>query len=156
MGILSRLSYSIWLLICQLFWFREQKNNGQFRGLLQNLVDDGLSILQYADDTVLFLEDDLEEARNLKLVLVAFEKLSGLKINFHKSEIFFSVLTRTEGKSTWNFSGVYREAFPLDTQGFRCISGGFLINTRAQQKSDSRKNSVLGRGNFFCREVDQY
>jgi len=52
------------------------------------LVDDGLSILQYADDTVLFLEDNLEEAKNLKLVLGAFEKLAGLKINFHKSELF--------------------------------------------------------------------
>jgi hypothetical protein len=35
-----------------------------------NLVDDGLSILQlqYADDTILFMEDDLDEAKNLKLV----------------------------------------------------------------------------------------
>ena len=34
------------------------------------------------------MEDDLDEAKNLKLVLVAYEKLSGLKINFHKSELF--------------------------------------------------------------------
>jgi hypothetical protein len=30
----------------------------------------------------------LEQAKNLKLLLCAFEQLSGLKINFHKSEIF--------------------------------------------------------------------
>jgi hypothetical protein len=36
----------------------------------------------------LFLEDDLVKARNLKLVLCAFEKLSGLKINFPNSELF--------------------------------------------------------------------
>jgi hypothetical protein len=36
----------------------------------------------------LFLDDDLSKARNLKLVLCAFEKLSGLKIIFHKSELF--------------------------------------------------------------------
>jgi hypothetical protein len=36
----------------------------------------------------LFLDDGLEKAKNLKLVLSAFEKLSGLKINFHKSELF--------------------------------------------------------------------
>jgi len=35
-----------------------------------------------------FVEDDLDKAKNLKLVLCAFEKLSGLKINFHKSELF--------------------------------------------------------------------
>jgi hypothetical protein len=47
-----------------------------------------VAILQYADDTILFLDDDIVKARNLKLVLCAFEKLSGLKINFHKSELF--------------------------------------------------------------------
>jgi len=64
------------------------KNNSQLKGLVPNLVDDGLSILQYADGTSLFMESDIEGARNLKLVLGAFEKLSGLKINFHKSELF--------------------------------------------------------------------
>jgi hypothetical protein len=34
------------------------------------------------------VEDDLEKVKNLKLVLCAFEKLSSLKINFHKSELF--------------------------------------------------------------------
>jgi hypothetical protein len=36
------------------------KNNGQFNGLVPNLVDDNLSILQYADNTVLFMENDIE------------------------------------------------------------------------------------------------
>lgn len=63
------------------------KENGQFKALVPHLVDGGLSILQYADDTILFLENNLE-ARNLKLVLCAFEKLAGLKINFHKTELF--------------------------------------------------------------------
>ena len=36
----------------------------------------------------MFLNHDLEKARNLKLLLCAFEDLSGLKINFHKSELF--------------------------------------------------------------------
>jgi hypothetical protein len=44
--------------------------------------------LQYADDTILFMEHDLEKAQNLKLILSAFEQLSGLKINFHKIELF--------------------------------------------------------------------
>jgi hypothetical protein len=52
------------------------------------LLDDGLSILQYADDTVSFMDNDLEKAKNMKLLLCAFEQLLGLKINFHKSELF--------------------------------------------------------------------
>lgn len=59
-----------------------------FNGLVPHLVERRLSILQYADDTILFMKDDLDQAKNLKLVLRAFEKLSGLKINFHKSEMF--------------------------------------------------------------------
>ena len=61
---------------------------GQIDGVVNHLVDGGLSILQYADDTILFMDHDLEKARNLKLILSAFEQLSGLKINFHKSELF--------------------------------------------------------------------
>ena len=64
------------------------KVDGQIEGLVNHLVDGGLSILQYADDTILFMEHDLEKARNLKLILSAFEQLSCLKINFHKSELF--------------------------------------------------------------------
>jgi hypothetical protein len=51
-------------------------------------VDGGVSILQYADDTIIFMEHDLQKALNMKLILCIFEQLSGLKINFHKSELF--------------------------------------------------------------------
>lgn len=64
------------------------RDNDQIRGLEPHLVDGGLSILQYADDTILFLENDQEQAKNLKLVICIFEKLSDLKINFHKNELF--------------------------------------------------------------------
>ena len=64
------------------------KEAGQVEGVIPHLVQDGLSILQYADDTVLFMSHDFEKARNMKLILSTFEQLSGLKINFHKSEIF--------------------------------------------------------------------
>ena len=36
------------------------KENQQFKGVVQHLIDDGLSILQYADDTILFMEHNLE------------------------------------------------------------------------------------------------
>ena len=35
-----------------------------------------------------FMDHDIEKATNIKMLLCAFEQLSGLKINFHKSEIF--------------------------------------------------------------------
>ena len=35
------------------------------------------------------MDHDIEQAKNMKLLLCAFEQLSVLKIIFHKSEIFY-------------------------------------------------------------------
>jgi hypothetical protein len=67
------------------------KADGQVGGLVPHLVEGGISILQYADDTILFREHDLAKAVNLKLILAFFEQLSGLKINFHTSDFFVLV-----------------------------------------------------------------
>ena len=64
------------------------KEDGQVKGVIPNLNDGGLSILQYADDTIIFIDHDIEQAKNLKLLICVFEQLSGLKINFQKSELF--------------------------------------------------------------------
>ena len=64
------------------------KEDGQVKGVVPHLVEEGLSILQYADDTIIFLDHDIDKAKNIKLLLCVFEQLSGLKINFHKSEKF--------------------------------------------------------------------
>lgn len=64
------------------------KEDGQLSGVVPHLVDGLLSVLQYADDTVFFMEHDLEQARNWKLLPYAFEQVSGLKINFHKSQVY--------------------------------------------------------------------
>ena len=64
------------------------KEDGQVKGIVPHLVEEGLSVLQYTDDTIIFLDHDIDKAKNTKLLLYIFEQLSGLKINFHKSEIF--------------------------------------------------------------------
>jgi hypothetical protein len=64
------------------------KVDGQIELVVPRLVDGGLSILQYVDDTILFMDHGLEKAQTLKLILSSFEQLLGLKINFHKSELF--------------------------------------------------------------------
>jgi hypothetical protein len=45
------------------------KEVGQIGGLLPHLVDGGMSILQYADDKILFMEHDIAKALNMKLIL---------------------------------------------------------------------------------------
>ena len=43
--------------------------------------------LQYADDTMIMVEGSELDIRNLKFLLICFEAMSGLKINFDKSEV---------------------------------------------------------------------
>lgn len=61
---------------------------GLIRGVVSHLILGGVSLLQYADDTVLMLECDDKSILNLKFLLYYFEWMSGLKINCHKSEVF--------------------------------------------------------------------
>jgi hypothetical protein len=59
------------------------KNEGQISVVIPNILNDGLLILQYADDTTIFMD----QARNMKL-LIAFEQMFGLNINYQKGEVF--------------------------------------------------------------------
>jgi hypothetical protein len=88
------------------------KDLGQVGSLIPHLVDGGVSILQYADDTILFMEHDTKKAINMKLILCMFEQLSGLKINFHKSDFFVSVRLKRLNMNTWSFL-VARQEFYL-------------------------------------------
>ena len=57
------------------------KQDGQIAGVVPHLVDGGLSILhilQYADDTILFMEHDLDKARNLNS---CFQRLSKCRVS---------------------------------------------------------------------------
>jgi hypothetical protein len=125
---------------------------GHFDGLVPHLVEGGLSILQYVDDTILLLDDDLEKAKNLKLVLSAFEKLSGLKINFYKSELFIFGETKEraskyvdlfdckEGGLPFTYLGIPmspRKLFNKDCRG---------VEERFQKKLSSWKGKLLSSG----------
>jgi hypothetical protein len=57
---------------------KRSKDQDLIGGLVPHLVDGGLSVLQYADNTILFLEDDVAKANNQKQILCVFETLSGL------------------------------------------------------------------------------
>jgi hypothetical protein len=112
--------------------------------------------LQYADDTIIFLDHDLEQAKNLKPLLCAFEQLSGLKINFHKSEVFCY--------------GAAREMESFYTSLFGCNSGnnpfGYLgimmhhrqllnsewskVEEHFQQTLSCWKAKYLSYGDWIC------
>jgi len=43
-------------------------------GLMPQVIEGGIISLQYADDTLLFLENDIEKANNLKWLLLFMNK----------------------------------------------------------------------------------
>jgi len=51
-------------------------------------------------DTVIMIDGSDTSLRNLKLILYCFEWLSGLKINFHKSDVFVLELSELS-KRDW-------------------------------------------------------
>ncbi|WVZ51620.1 hypothetical protein U9M48_002747, partial [Paspalum notatum var. saurae] len=99
--------------------------------LENTLAEGGLSILQNADDTILFLEHDLAEAVHLKLVLSVFEQLSGLKTNFRKIEVFLLERQNHIRKNMYNH---------LDNKYW------VKIEERFQKKLESWKGKVLSVG----------
>jgi hypothetical protein len=62
-------------------------DKGLVRGLLSSVREGGIMSLQYVDDTLLFSSVENAHLRNLKCILLWFEQVSGMRINFHKSEI---------------------------------------------------------------------
>ncbi|XBI19780.1 hypothetical protein VPH35_061221 [Triticum aestivum] len=56
-------------------------------GVLPHVISGGIMSLQYSDDTLLFLEPSLNNARNVKWLLSCFDGLSGMKINFNKCDL---------------------------------------------------------------------
>jgi len=63
------------------------QHNGLFIGLIDHIIPYGVAVLQYADDTIIFLKHDMEGANNMKFLLYLYEMIAGLKINFNKSEV---------------------------------------------------------------------
>lgn len=63
----------------------------QEAGLISRIASDlrprEIAIYQYANDTIVFVKYDGDSARNMKLLLYLFEGITGLKINFYKSEV---------------------------------------------------------------------
>jgi hypothetical protein len=54
---------------------------------MQSVCPEWIISLQYVDDTVLFLQHNLKNAYHLKWLMLYFEQLSGMKINYNKSDM---------------------------------------------------------------------
>ena len=65
--------------------FRKAEELNMVKGAVFGSRDVHISHLQFADDTILFLQPNVEYLVNARRILRCFELASGLRINFHKS-----------------------------------------------------------------------
>jgi hypothetical protein len=61
------------------------KNNNNLTLPIPLHNDSGFPILQYANDTLIFMHGDVNQLLHLKAILLSFAETSGLKVNFEKS-----------------------------------------------------------------------
>lgn len=66
-------------------------NSACSEGLLSLLINqpafEDFPIIQYADDTLIVLPADFGELQSLKNILDAYANATGMKINYHKSQL---------------------------------------------------------------------
>jgi len=126
------------------------KEDGQVKGVV--LVEEGLSILQFPDDTIIFLDHDIDKAKNIKLLLCVFEQLSSLKINFHKSEIFFFGQAKQHELMYSSLFGCKLGSYPFRYVGilmhFRKLSNNDwkIIEDRIEKRLSGWKGNLLSIG----------
>jgi hypothetical protein len=125
------------------------KVDGQISGVVPHLIDGGLSILQYADDTILFMDHDLEKAQNMKLLLSAFEQVSGFKINFHKSELFCFRNAHDHLINTSKCLALSLVIFQFVIWEFLYILGSLGMLSRGRLRNILRDDWVVGKENIF-------
>ena len=85
------------------------------QGVIPQLVEGGLTHLQYADDTIIFLKKTDTNIRNLKFILFCFEAMSRMKINFDKSEVFTVGVDSGEHQRIAEIFGCKMGSFPIIT-----------------------------------------
>uniref|UniRef100_A0A8I6WDK1 Reverse transcriptase domain-containing protein n=1 Tax=Hordeum vulgare subsp. vulgare TaxID=112509 RepID=A0A8I6WDK1_HORVV len=114
---------------CLAKMIKNAQRNKLIVGLAADLIPDGIVVLQYADDTIICIEHDVEKAVNLKLSLYIFEMMSGLKANYQKSEIF------TVGGDE-NVIKTYTDMFNCDIGKFPIKYLGMPVSYTALKNSD--------------------
>lgn len=100
---------------------------GHIHGVAQRVIPGGLMHLQYADDTFILIRNDPMDIVSLKFLLMCFEAMSGLKINFEKSDIIvMGCDLEAQLRSTHMMNGRLR-AIPMTYPGLPISDYGLRI-----------------------------
>ena len=103
---------------------------GHIRGLAPHLADGTrISLLQYADDTIIMVEGSDTDIASLKFLLVCFQQMSGLKINFDKSDVMVMGYSPAEALDIANRLNCRLGSLPTTYLGTPLVNLGSLWRT---------------------------
>jgi hypothetical protein len=97
---------------------KKDNSAGHIKGVISHLLPRGITHLKYVDDTMILIEKNDISIANLKFILIFFELLSGLKINYHKSEVIVMRVSPQEQARVANLLNCQEGAFPFRYLGF--------------------------------------
>jgi hypothetical protein len=89
--------------------------SGHIHGVIPHLLPGGITHLKYADETMILIQKDDMSVTNLKFLLFCFKLLSGLKINYHKSEVIVMGSHHKSGPRWHVFLTVRKGSSPSNT-----------------------------------------
>jgi hypothetical protein len=96
---------------------RKASSQGKIKGVLSHLIPEGISHIQYVDDTILMIEGDDNSVVHIKFILYCFEWLSGLKINYHKSEAYIFGMEKEDKRKIANMLNCQLGELPMKYLG---------------------------------------
>jgi hypothetical protein len=96
---------------------RRASRQGKVIGVMTHLISEGITHIQYADDTILMVEGHDESIVNMKFILYCFEWMSGLKINYHKSEAYFFGMDELDSRRIANMLNCTMGSLPMKYLG---------------------------------------
>jgi Reverse transcriptase (RNA-dependent DNA polymerase) len=119
---------------------------------LRNFNSLNITHLQFADDLLIFLNADERQCAALKLLLSGFENMTGLKINYSKSEVISLNLTTHKENLLAQILECKIESLPIKYLGvplhnkkLRKIYWDFLLN-KISNKLDTWQGKLLSLG----------
>jgi hypothetical protein len=100
---------------------------GHIQGVVPHLILGGVTHLQYADDTMILIEPSKLGMANLKLLLLCFENMSGLNINFSKSEAVVTGVPEPYKLRVANMLNCRLGKFPISYMGMPVSDKKLLV-----------------------------
>jgi Reverse transcriptase (RNA-dependent DNA polymerase) len=94
----------------------QAKELGYLKGL-RNFNGTNIINLNFVDDTLIFLKADFKMIEAFKLLIQGFENMSGLKINYTKSEFIPLNISNQEGTQLANMLRCKLGSFPITYLG---------------------------------------